>query len=321
MDRIIRVEVGGEWIKKDGKNAGVQGEANAASLHITMSEDWRDYSKRILWQDAQGETSAAVLLWNSVEDLAAGKDPLTFDTPIPGEALRVPGWCSFTIEGYREGEPSAVALTVTDRLLVKPSDSIPAPAEPTPGQAQQLQMQLDTILPQVGELVGEAVSALEKAEEAVKIWEVWSAEKEYQPLQKVSYEGSSYICTAANSNLPPARDVGAGVEGSCWLLIAAKGDQGPRGERGEMGPQGQTGPQGETGPQGQTGPMGARGQTGPQGPKGEPGNPGAILNLDGGVFAMEIDEGGRLLLMVNEGETAPPLEINEDGHLIYKVTT
>lgn len=83
MDRTINIDVNGEFVKKDNKNAGVQGEANATKLHITMSADWEQYSKRIIWRDPMGEKPVAVVLYNSVEDLVAKKDPLVFDTPIP----------------------------------------------------------------------------------------------------------------------------------------------------------------------------------------------------------------------------------------------
>ena len=38
----------------------------------------------------------------------------------------------FTIEGFRESNPTAVAITVTDHLLVKPNDAYTTPKEPTP---------------------------------------------------------------------------------------------------------------------------------------------------------------------------------------------
>lgn len=56
MDRTINIDVNGEFVKKDNKNAGVQGEANATKLHITMSADWEQYSKRIIWRDPMGES-------------------------------------------------------------------------------------------------------------------------------------------------------------------------------------------------------------------------------------------------------------------------
>ena len=205
MDRTINVTVTGEFVRKDSKNAGVQGEANVTGLHIVMSDDWEAFSKRIIWRNALGESPVAVLLYNSVEDLVAKKDPLTFDTAIPAEPLALEGWCSFTIEGFRESNPTAVAITVTDHLLVKPNDAYTTPKEPTPTQAQQLQTQIDGIVPQVSTLVGNAIEALEQAEEAVKVWEAYDSAKTYLPLQKVSRLGSSYICKAACKGVAPER--------------------------------------------------------------------------------------------------------------------
>ena len=66
MDRTINVTVTGEFVRKDSKNAGVQGEANVTGLHIVMSDDWEAFSKRIIWRNALGENPVAVLLYNSV---------------------------------------------------------------------------------------------------------------------------------------------------------------------------------------------------------------------------------------------------------------
>ena len=272
MDRTINVTVTGEFVRKDSKNAGVQGEANVTGLHIVMSDDWEAFSKRIIWRNALGESPVAVLLYNSVEDLVAKKDPLTFDTAIPAEPLALEGWCSFTIEGFRESDPTAVAITVTDHLLVKPNDAYTTPKEPTPTQAQQLQTQIDGIVPQVSTLVGNAIEALEQAEEAVKVWEAYDSAKTYLPLQKVSRLGSSYICKAACKGVAPELDVAGGVEGAHWLLIASKGDQG---EQGAEGPQGKTGKQGIQGERGLTGERGVQGIQGIQGPQGETGAKGA----------------------------------------------
>ena len=57
-------------------------------------------------------------------------------------------------------------------------------------------------------------------------WGVWGAAEEYTPLMKASHEGSSYVCIKACVGVDPALDVGEGVEGECWLLIAKRGDQG-----------------------------------------------------------------------------------------------
>ena len=313
MDRTVNVTVNGEFVRKDSKNAGVQGEANVTTLHIVMSADWEEFSKRIIWRDALGEHPVAVLLYNSVEDLASGKDPLVFDTTIPAEPLALPGWCSFTIEGFRDSTPPAVSIAVTDTLLVKVNDTYNAPAEPTPTQAQQLQTQIDEIVPQVTEIVGEAVDALTQAEEAVKVWAIWNDYTKYLPLQKVSRLGSSYICKVTNVGNDPAADVADGTEGTYWLLIAKKGD---KGEQGATGAQGATGKQGIQGLQGFQGEQGIRG---PQGTQGERGINGVAVATSG-MVAFNVDESGHLLCSYT-GDQQPGYYIGEDGHLYLAVNT
>lgn len=313
MDRTINVAVNGSFVRKDSKNAGVQGEANVTTLHIVMSAEWEEFSKRIVWRNARGEDPVSILLYNSVEKLVSEKDPLVFDTPIPAEPLGLPGWCSFTIEGFRDGTPTAVSITVTDTLLVKVNDSYNTPAEPSPTQAQQLQTQIDTIVPQVSELVANAIDALEQAEEAVKVWTAWDALTTYLPLQKVSRLGSSYICKTANTGIDPAVDTadGDGVEGMYWLLIAKKGDQGDQGPTGAKGETGKQGIQGQRGEQGIQGPQGIRG---PEGPRGID----AVAVETAGMVNFSVNEEGHLLCTYT-GNEAPNYYINEDGHLCLDI--
>lgn len=312
MDRIINVAVNGNFVRKDSKNAGVQGEANVTTLHIVLSEDWEEFSKRIIWRDAQGENPVSVLLFGSVKDLVNGKDPLVFDTPIPAEALALHGWCSFTIEGFRDSTPTAVSISVSDILLVKANDAYNAPAEPTPSQAQQLQLQIDTIVPQVSELVGNAIDALEQAEEAVKLWELWDGEKKYLPLNKVSRLGSSYICLAACAGVDPAMDTaGRNGEGNCWLLIASKGDQGDQGTEGPEGKQGIQGVQGVQGMQGIPGPRGIQGEQGPRGIDG-------VSVQTAGMVSFRVTEDGHLLCAYT-GDERPDYYINDQGHLCLRI--
>lgn len=312
MDRIINVAVNGNFVRKDSKNAGVQGEANVTTLHIVLSDDWEEFSKRIIWRDAQGENPVSVLLFNSVEDLVKKKDPLVFDTPIPAEPLALHGWCSFTIEGFRDSNPTAVSISVSDNLMVQVNDAYNAPAEPTPSQAQQLQTQIDTIVPQVSELVGNAIEALEQAEEAVKVWEVWDSEKKYLPLQKVSRLGSSYICVAANVGVDPALDVaGENGQGDCWLLIASKGDKGDQGAEGPEGLQGIQGLQGQRGEQGERGPQGVQGPPGPRGIDG-------VSVQTAGMVSFRVTEDGHLMCAYT-GDERPDYYINKEGHLCLKI--
>jgi len=89
----------------------------------------------------------------------------------------------------------------------------------------------------------------------------------------VSYNGSSYVATAATNPGDPTPDVNPN-----WSLMAqqgAAGAQGAQGAQGPAGPQGETGATGATGATGPTGAQGPKGDTGAQGPTGPQGQTGA----------------------------------------------
>ena len=139
--RTINVAITGQFVKKDSKNAGVMGEGNVTTLHITMDESWSGYGKRIVWRDANGENPVSVVLFEPVD--VDTDDGLSYDTLIPSEPLALPGWCSFTVEGYTEQDGvHSVSLSISDHLFVEQSDSYYKPAEPTPSEMQQI---LETI--------------------------------------------------------------------------------------------------------------------------------------------------------------------------------
>ncbi|NCB63300.1 MAG: hypothetical protein EOM52_06755 [Clostridia bacterium] len=315
MSRTVNITVNGSFVSKSSKNAGVQGEANVTTLHITFNSEWEPYSKRIIWRDANGENPVSVLLYHDVDSRLAGDDPLVFDTPIPAEPLALAGWCSFTLEGYSSDSPASIAYTATDHLHVEQNDAYYAPAEPTPGQALQLQEEIEDILPQVTEVVREAIDALSQAEQAVKVWEAWDGGS-YVPLEKVSRMGSSYICITANDGVDPVLDVadGDGVTGAFWLLIAAKGDQGQQGASGGEGKQGQRGATGATGATGEQGIQGVSGKEGPAGPQGIAG----VAIATSGMVAFNVDENGHLWCSYT-GDEQPDYYIGEDGHLYLTV--
>ena len=55
------------------------------------------------------------------------------------------------------------------------------------------------------------------------------------------------------------------------------------------------------------------------GDRGAQGPPGVLTQVSPGMFAFGVSENGHLLVAVNEGDTVPPLEIDQRGHLIYKI--
>lgn len=64
-----------------------------------------------------------------------------------------------------------------------------------------------------------AETARQTAEKARNVWEEYSAGKAYVPRNKVSFNGSSYVCTAATTGHAP-------TDTAYWLLIAQKGTDG-----------------------------------------------------------------------------------------------
>lgn len=159
MARVINVGVTGEFIDKDSKFGGVQGEGNTTTLHLTFDASWDGYGKRVVWRNAQGEDPVAVVLTQSAAAMAEPDyDQRVYDTPIPTEPLKLPGWCTFTIEGYKAETPGAIALTVSDALEVQVNDSFYTPAEPTPSQAQQILGEIEKIKPDMEAFAKEAKS-------------------------------------------------------------------------------------------------------------------------------------------------------------------
>ena len=134
--RTINMEIMGQFIKKDNKNAGVKGESNATMLHITLDETWRGFGKRIIWRDATGQNPIGMILfaYNSLSN-----DPLTYDTYIPTEPMMIPGWCSFTLEGYREVDGvHQVEISITDELYVEDIGAVRQLAASTASEEQQI---------------------------------------------------------------------------------------------------------------------------------------------------------------------------------------
>ena len=145
MDRIINVKVGGNYLSKDNKNAGVKGEANVTYLRITFDEGWDEYAKTVTFWDAHGGNPVKrTLTADLVENLA--KDARTYLVPIPAEPLAEAGELTFVIDGSIDGKRQR---SVADKLVVKDApmtDAAEEPTPPTPTQAEEFQQQYDGIM-------------------------------------------------------------------------------------------------------------------------------------------------------------------------------
>lgn len=146
MDRIINVKIGGNYLSKDSNNAGTRGEANATILRITFDEGWDGFAKSVVFWDAHGLNPTRLTLttnmWEKDEEKPE-ETPRTYLVPIPKEALGIAGEVSFKIEGYND--EGVRQVSVTDTLEVHDSLVTDLKYDPTPTQAEQLQVQIDSI--------------------------------------------------------------------------------------------------------------------------------------------------------------------------------
>jgi hypothetical protein len=195
MDRIIEIRVRGNHLTKDNDLAGVQGEANATLLRIDFDEGWDGYTKKVVFLDAKGITAVArTLTADLLEDIT--KSVRVYLCPIPCEALSEAGRCSFGISGYVDGKRHR---TVEDTLKVLRSD-LPdegaTPADPMPTQAEQLQVQIDSMLGQMQAMASAAVSAVSAA----------AISEEHAREDEVSAEASMNVAAESAITAVAARD-------------------------------------------------------------------------------------------------------------------
>lgn len=144
MDRVIEVKVGGNYLSKDSKNAGVRGEANVAYLRITFDEGWDSYTKKVtFWDSRGGNPVVRTLTIDLLENISKSKR--IYLVPIPAEPMAEAGMLTYVIDGYIDGKRQR---SISDQLEVKDApiaDNAGEPTDPTPTQSEQLQVQIDVI--------------------------------------------------------------------------------------------------------------------------------------------------------------------------------
>lgn len=165
MDRIINVKVGGNYLSKDNKNAGVRGEGNVTNLRITFDEGWDGYAKTVTFYDALGQNPVKrVETVDLIEDITT--DHRTYITPIPPEPLAIAGELTFVIDGYKDGKRQR---SVSDTLIVKEApmtDNATEPSEPMPEPYEQIQKQVDGMIDKVQQMYIDGVNSKQNAENA-----------------------------------------------------------------------------------------------------------------------------------------------------------
>lgn len=184
MDRVIEVKVGGNYLCKDNKNAGVKGEANVTILRITFDEGWDNYAKKVTFWDALGGNPVGrTLTVDLLED--AANNTRVYLVPIPKEPMAEIGKLTFVIDGYQDGKRQR---TLSDTLEVKyapAAEDAGEPTDPTPTQAEQLQAEIDAIKDTISEAISASIVSAEAAERAREEAESASEEAGYAHQEKV----------------------------------------------------------------------------------------------------------------------------------------
>lgn len=304
MDRIIEVQVRGNYLSKDNKVAGVQHEGNVTFLRISFDEKWNTYAKTVTWWDALGQNPVKITLTTALLEDAA-KSTLVYLCPIPPEPMAEAGYCTFVIDGYTDGKRQR---SLKDKLEVKyaPFDeNAGEPTDPTPTQAEQLQAGIDAINETIHNAAVSAEEAATSATNAENSATTASVAATNALNSRMAAESSATAAagsaTAAASSAAAAQTAKTGAEAaqsaienmsvSATTLTAGsdatvtktvdattgavkltygipqgiQGVQGPKGDTGDTGPQGMKGDTGDTGPQGVQGPQGPQGPPGPAG--------------------------------------------------------
>ena len=165
IDKIINVKVRGDHLTKDSRNAGVQHEANVTYLRIDFDEGWDPYAKTVTFWDAlMGNPTKLVLTTDKLEDIHVSHR--VYLVPIPGEALGEPGDMTFVVDGWTDGKRKR---SLADTLWVKEApfeEEAGEPTDPTPSQAEQMQVQLDLIISDIQKAEIAALEAFSSAEYA-----------------------------------------------------------------------------------------------------------------------------------------------------------
>lgn len=303
MDRIIEVQVRGNYLSKDNKVAGVQHEGNVTFLRISFDEKWNTYAKTVTWWDALGQNPVKITLTTALLEDAA-KSTLVYLCPIPPEPMAEAGYCTFVIDGYTDGKRQR---SLKDKLEVKyaPFDENSGePTDPTPTQAEQLQAGIDAINETIHNAAVSAEEAATSATNAANSATTASvaannalnsrmaaessataaagsvtaaassaaaaqtaktgAEAAQSAIENMSVEAIT-LTAGASATVTKGTDSAGNVKLTYGIPTGPQGPQGPKGDTGDTGPQGMKGDTGDTGPQGVQGPQGPQGPPGPAG--------------------------------------------------------
>lgn len=213
MDRIIEVKVGGNYLSKDCKTAGVKGEANVTNLRITFDEGWDGYAKKVTFWDARGLNPVRIsLLPHSAEN------DRVYLVPIPAEPMAEAGMMTFVIDGTTDDK---VQRSLSDKLEVKdaPIAEGGQPVPPAEDDLTQIQGEIEKIKSDILD-AREAKGYSDQALIAMNIAKE-SADKAQASVGKTSYIGDNGNWYAWDLTLGEFYDTGVKAQAGSMVWLGA----------------------------------------------------------------------------------------------------
>lgn len=348
MNRTITVNVVKEFARQDSQNGGIQGSGNVDHLRLRFSEDWDGYAKTCVFWDANGENPVKVIVGaDKLEDVT--KDPRTYIIDIPPEPLAVEGTYTVVIDGYLDGKRGRSETIRLKSNGAQIADDAGEPADPTPSQAEQLQQEIEKIIPNIQAVATEAKSwavggtgsrdgedtdnakyyaqqseksAQESAQGLENISQQVEAAKGYAESAKTeSLHAANRAQSASESerNALESSESAKTAESNAKISEQSSAESARQSEEARQAIENMTASAVSVGPDAE--PYVKKTSSGGVvnlefGLRdGEPGPPGYTVPADG-LYAFHIDENGDLIITYT-GEEVPPFSIDENGDLIY----
>lgn len=348
MNRTITVNVVKEFARQDSQNGGIQGSGNVDHLRLRFSEDWDGYAKTCVFWDANGENPVKVIVGaDKLEDVT--KDPRTYIIDIPPEPLAVEGTYTVVIDGYLDGKRGRSETIRLKSNGAQIADDAGEPADPTPSQAEQLQQEIEKIIPNIQAVATEAKSwavggtgsrdgedtdnakyyaqqseksAQESAQGLENISQQVEAAKGYAESAKTeSLHAANRAQSASESerNALESSESAKTAESNAKISEQSSAESARQSEEARQAIENMTASAVSVGPDAE--PYVKKTSSGGVvnlefGLRdGEPGPPGYTAPADG-LYAFHIDENGDLIITYT-GEEIPPFSINQNGDLIY----
>lgn len=180
------------------------GRVNAESARVT-AESQRANAESVRAQNEAARISAETGRADAEVDRVSAED-----TRIANENAR---------KSAETDRASAETVRESGENARKSAEKARASAEQQRESAESTRQTNETARVSAEKSRAAAETARQTAEKARNVWEEYSAGKAYVPGNKVSFNGSSYVCTAATTGHAP-------TDTAYWLLIAKKGEDG-----------------------------------------------------------------------------------------------